>query len=98
MRATLVLTLCLATVGAVWAQPATPMPAASASGNKPAAERAAAPEQRSERIQVEDALTRIDELRIGGETKTIVVRPKGGMPAYQIQPVSGERSWKILDF
>ena len=40
----------------------------------------------------------IDELRIGGETKSINVQPKGGMPAYQVGPVSGERSWKVLGF
>ena len=60
---------------------------------------AAAPvEQRTERIRVEDAGSRIDELRVGGETKSIVVQPKGGMPAYQVQPGSGERSWKIANF
>jgi hypothetical protein len=41
---------------------------------------------------------RIDELRIGGETKTITVQPKGRLPAYQVEPTSGERSWKILGF
>ncbi len=95
MRATFVFTLCLATAGATWAQAATPLPAASAASKKPAA---APVEQRAERIRVEDAGARIDELRIGGETKTIVVQPKGGMPAYQIQPGSGERSWKIANF
>ena len=54
--------------------------------------------QRFHRIHIEDAGSRIDELRVGGETKTIDVQPKGGMPAYQIQPTSGERSWKILGF
>jgi hypothetical protein len=41
---------------------------------------------------------RIDELRVGGETQSIDVKPKGGMPAYQIHPSSGERSWKVLGF
>ncbi len=95
MRAIFLFTLCLATAGAAWAQAAMPLQAASAAGKKPAA---APVEQRAERIHVEDAGARIDELRIGGETKTIVVQPKGGMPAYQIQPGSGERSWKIANF
>ena len=94
MRATLVFTLCLAAAGAAWAQSATPLREASAAGKM-----ATAPvEQRTERIRVEDAGSRIDELRVGGETKSIVVQPKGGMPAYQVQPGSGERSWKIANF
>jgi hypothetical protein len=55
-------------------------------------------EKRSERIRVEDDAARIDELRVGGETQYISVQPKDGMPAYQIAPGSGERSWKILVF
>jgi hypothetical protein len=55
-------------------------------------------EKRTERILVEDAGSRIDELRVGGETRSITVQPKGGAPAYQIQPVSGARSWNVLAF
>jgi hypothetical protein len=55
-------------------------------------------EKRTERLHHEDSGAKIDELRIGGETKTIDVTPKGGMPAYQIQPTTGARSWKILGF
>ena len=55
-------------------------------------------EKRTERLHLEDSGAKIDELRIGGETKTIDVTPKGGMPAYQIQPTTGARSWKILGF
>lgn len=55
-------------------------------------------EQRTERFIHEDSDLRIDELRLGGETKTINVTPKGGLPTYQIQPTTGVRSWKILDF
>jgi hypothetical protein len=47
---------------------------------------------------VEDADARIDELRVGGETQSISVQPKGGMPAYQVAPKTGERSWKVLGF
>jgi len=49
-------------------------------------------------IVVEDASTRIDEVRIGSETKSIDVHPKNGMPAYQVAPTSGERTWKVLGF
>jgi hypothetical protein len=55
-------------------------------------------EQRGERIHLEDKGAVIDELRVGGETKSIDVQPKGGMPAYQLAPASGQRSWKILGF
>ena len=55
-------------------------------------------EQRTEHIRLEDADSLIDEVRVGGETKSITVLPKGGMPAYQVAPVSGERSWKVLGF
>lgn len=51
-----------------------------------------------ERIRVENAEVRIDELRVGGETRSISVMPKGGFPAYDVQPTTGERTWKILGF
>lgn len=47
------------------------------------------PDQRIERIRIEDAGSRIDELRVGGETQSIVVSPKGGMPAYDVVPERG---------
>jgi hypothetical protein len=50
------------------------------------------PDQRIERIQIEDAGTRIDELRVGGQTKSIVVSPKGGMPAYDVLPGGTNRN------
>ncbi|MDM7943854.1 MAG: hypothetical protein QUV35_14605 [Hydrogenophaga sp.] len=72
------------------------------------------PRDRIERISNEDALTRIDEVRVGGETKSIEVKPKNGAPVYQIQPdaggsaiseVGGKRtgnagrsSWRVLNF
>jgi len=55
-------------------------------------------EQRTERIHIEDNSAVIDEVRVGGETKSIDVKPKSGMPAYQVAPTSGERSWKVLGF
>jgi hypothetical protein len=94
MRFTLLLTFVLSSATAVWAQAPTsserPLTATSASPNTV--------EQRIERIQIEDGGARIDELRVGGETKSITVQPKGGMPGYDVQPVTGARSWKILGF
>jgi hypothetical protein len=71
------------------------------------------PEQKIERIRHEDAGSRIDELRVGGETKSITVQPKGDMPAYELGTEGGNRSpsdskpergsggspgWKVREF
>jgi len=45
--------------------------------------------QRIEFIRVEDAGSRVDEVRSGGQTQRITVQPKvGNAPAYQVQPPS----------
>jgi hypothetical protein len=44
-----------------------------------------------ERIRTEDAGSRIDELRVGGETKQISVQPKTAVPAYEVKPAEGAR-------
>lgn len=50
-------------------------------------------EQRTERIHLEDSGNRVEELRVGGQTKTITVQPKGGdLPAYEVQPSDGVRN------
>ncbi|MDP3253264.1 MAG: hypothetical protein Q8M77_15275 [Hydrogenophaga sp.] len=70
------------------------------------------PRDRIERITHEDGLTRIDEVRVGGQTQSIDVQPKNGAPAYQIQPEAagatdtggkrtgnaGRSSWRVLNF
>ncbi len=89
MRLPLILPLLLVCINASWAQ----SPASA-----PATAPRTAIEKRTERILIEDAGTRINELRVGAETKTITVHPKGGMSAYDVKPDSGERSWKILGF
>jgi hypothetical protein len=98
MRSALLLTLSLSCVSICQAQSAAPVQASADRNNTPASSPRGAIEKRTERIHIEDAGSRIDELRVGGETKTIDVQPKGGMPAYQVQPTSGQRSWKILGF
>ena len=42
--------------------------------------------QKIERIRIEDAGNRIEELRVGGQTQNITVQPKANVPAYEIQP------------
>ena len=63
--------------------PAQPSQAASA----PAAS-SGRPDQTIQRIRIEDAGSRIDEVRVGGETQSITVQPKTGtnIPAYEVKP------------
>ena len=98
MRSVLSFSLCLSCVSLCCAQSPAPVAKASAPRIASSSTITAAVETRTERIRVEDSGARIDELRVGGETKTIDVQPKGSLPAYQIAPGSGERSWKILSF
>ena len=49
-------------------------------------------EPKVEYIRIEDDSVRIDELRVGGQTQTIEVQPKSGLPAYQISPAGGAKS------
>jgi hypothetical protein len=49
-------------------------------------------EQKVEQIHHEDAGSRVDELRVGGQTKSITVQPKtGNVPQYHITPSVGAR-------
>ena len=72
-----------------------------------------APGQRTERIALEDAGSRVQELRVGGQTQSITVSPKGAdLPAYEVQPTTarqrqhndgegqttGTRVWNVLKF
>ena len=66
--------------------------------------------QRIERIRHSDAGNTIDEVREGGETKSITVKPSNSMPSYGITPdqrnsvpgnpgnPGGQRVWKIFKF
>ena len=70
--------------------------------------------QKAERIRIEDAGNRIDELRVGGQSRRIVVQPKTNVPPYEMptedmartraeeprKSVTGrkQRTWKVLDF
>lgn len=70
-------------------------------------------DQRIERIRVEDDAAVIDELRVGGQTQSITVQPKGAAPGYEITPdggprgagkrdertgETGQRVWNVLKF
>jgi hypothetical protein len=48
--------------------------------------------QKIERIHVEDSGATIDELRVGGQTQNITVKPKSNAPAYQVSPNGAENT------
>ena len=60
--------------------------------------------QRVEHLRVEDGGSRIDEVRVGGQTRSISVQPKvTQLPAYDVRPArqgqqQGDRVWKIGNF
>ena len=80
----------------------------------PATSASSLPPKASERIRIEDAGSRIDEVRVGGETQSITVQPKTGtrVPAYEVLPsntkgsaaigsssgATGSRVWNVLAF
>ncbi|MBS0466168.1 MAG: hypothetical protein JSS31_02705 [Proteobacteria bacterium] len=51
-------------------------------------------DQRIEHIRIEDGGSRIDEVRVGGQTQSITVQPKTGtpMPSYEVQSNDGARA------
>jgi hypothetical protein len=101
-RSLLLAAVCALCASAALAQPAS-LPAAPAPAD--------AIEPRIERIRHEDALTRVDELRVAGQTRNITVQPKNGAPAYDVAPATGgedpnaarngstgKSRWRLLDF
>ena len=100
MRATPLFILLSLVTGSVLAQNTTAAPAALAqtpqAQTQGAQDNSAAPSknnQRIEHIRVEDAGSRVDETRVGGQTQSINVQPKvGEMPAYEVQSNDGARS------
>jgi hypothetical protein len=69
--------------------------------------------QKIERIHVEDNAVAIDEVRYAGQTESVTVKPKDGLPAYEIQPATqarqsaadtrrgtagGDRVWNVFNF
>lgn len=77
----------------------TPEPAVIEEGGKDRSE------QRIEKLHHADSGSTIDELRVGGESQTITVKPNNRAPAYQITPertnpsaAAGQRMWNVLKF
>jgi hypothetical protein len=78
-------------LAAAMAQAPAPVAAPPARVEAPAAAPSGRPDQAIQRIRTEDAGTRIDELRVGGETQQITVQPKTGGAAYEVKPAEGAR-------
>ncbi|MFT3779964.1 MAG: hypothetical protein QM772_17180 [Ottowia sp.] len=99
----------LSACACAWAQTAPGAAQAPLLRDEPTLDRTT---QRIEHIHVEDAGSRVDEVRAGGETQSITVQPKANVPAYDVQPAdvtrpslpeagpggAGQRTWKILSF
>ena len=70
--------------------------------------------QKIERLHAEDDGATIDELRVGGQTQAVTVKPKAALPAYEMQPSDmartrpadsreglagrSQRVWNVLGF
>jgi hypothetical protein len=92
MRRILFLGLVLAS--SAWAADA-PKPAAPALEREPLDPRR---NQKIERIVHEDAGSRIEELRVGGQAQQITVTTRSRVPAYEVRPKDGKSLWNVLGF
>lgn len=84
----------MASVTGAWAQAPAAAPAkavATTPADAPAPSGAGKANQTIKRIRTEDGGSRIDELRVGGETQQITVQPKTDVPAYEVKPAEGAR-------
>ena len=81
--------LLLASLVVFWgAQAAAQTPPDTPQTPKPAGR----PDPTIQRIHNQDAGSRIDELRVGGETQSITVQPAANVPPYEIKPIDASRS------
>ena len=114
IRAASALALALALCGTAWAQPAQPaQPArtAAAPAPLPAASAASAAQVRPHIVVIEDDGSRIEETRVGGTVKRVIVQSKiGNVRPYEIQVApagrdpsqergnAGQRAWSLFNF
>ena len=107
----ILMALCLSAGAVASAQTPAPASTANAPANAPVVRDQTTRDgasQRIERIELEDAGNRIDELRVGGQTQSITVHPKADVPPYNVQPAdpshpdgrdgAGRRTWNVLSF
>ena len=92
--------LLVAVLPSAWAQTGSASGAGSTGTADPALAAGASAPRGTRLIEVmrtENANAVIEEVRIGGETHSIAVQPKGGLPAYEILPSSGTHSRAQLE-
>ncbi len=84
----------MATVSLAQTAPAASAAPAAAPLPEAAAPAGGRPDKATQRIRTEDAGSRIDEVRVGGETQSITVQPKTGnnLPAYEVKPSDTAKS------
>ncbi|MBI3156979.1 MAG: hypothetical protein HYZ20_16475 [Burkholderiales bacterium] len=105
------LALALAGAAVQAQQPRPADPAARSAQSAAAAPRERAPEPSVQRAVIEDDRVRIEELRVRGQARRLVVQPKvEGARAYEIEPpdpgrdttaargASGQRVWRVFAF
>lgn len=92
MRVFIPICLALACAGLAAQTPALPLPASATVAAEDAASADGRRNQRIERIRHEDGGSRIDELRVGGQTQSITVQPKADVPEYGIAPPAMART------
>ena len=99
MRLTCTLLLLALCGGAALAQNSGQTPAASASSGREVLLNSEQSDttpgrgnQRVQRMRIEDAGSRVDEVRYAGQTESITVQPKLNVPPYEIVPADGARS------
>lgn len=102
MRAThLFITLSLAASSVLAQTPASSPVQTAQPVAQDSTENSAAPGKRNQRIEhirVEDAGSRVDETRVGGQTQSITVQPKvGTLPEYEVQSNDGARAARNRD-
>ncbi len=100
---------------AVQAQQASPAAAAAPAEALPNQEQAKAEGRRNQKVEnihTEDSGASVDEVRYGGRTQSINVKPKSNMPGYEVLPAdaatgrqgssetgaNGPRVWNVLKF
>ncbi len=108
----------LAAVNAVHAQqpaPAAASPSATPAVPLPNQEQANADGRRNQKVEnihTEDSGASVDEVRYGGRTQSINVKPKSNMPGYEVLPAdqatgrqgspetgaNGARVWNVMKF
>jgi hypothetical protein len=93
------LVACLVACSAAWAQPDITKTGQNSLQRPPvlpdtlqiAEQTGTRSDPRFERIHVEDSGSSIDEVRIGGETRSLTVQPRVDVPAYEFRPTDGSR-------